>query len=226
MNQIYREKWDERYERYENYMNYPTERIIKFLNHFVRKRIGGDQFSDILLGIEGGGQALDFGCGVGQNTKLMQEFGLKSFGVDISGEAIETAQNLFPEIGDRFKIIEENNIPFDDHFFDISICEGVLDSMHFQLAQKIVEELDRVTSKLLFASLISGDDSEHYREFSEEIMVEQRHEVGTVQSYFNWQKVFELIAGTGFHVKWATLVTEESLLDRYKGGRYSVVFSK
>ena len=92
--------------------------------------------------------------------------------------------------------------------------------MYFQLAQKIVKELDRVTSKLLFASLISGDDSEHYREFSEEIIVEQQHEVSTVQSYFNCQKVLDLIAGTRFHVKWARLVTEESLLDRYKGGRY------
>ena len=46
--ETYVNKWEESYDRYENFILYPKEEYVKFLNRFVRKRIGIDKFVDIL----------------------------------------------------------------------------------------------------------------------------------------------------------------------------------
>ena len=49
--------------------------------------------------------------------------------------------------------------------------------------EKVIKELDRVTDKLTFISFISGDDSEHYREYSKEEIVQTEHEKNTIQCF-------------------------------------------
>jgi len=228
--ETYVDKWEESYSRYENFIFYPKEEYVKFLNRFVRKRIGIDKFFNI-LDFEGGGRALDYGCGLGRLTILMKEFGLDAYGVDISSNAISNANDLakhfgYPDMGDRFVTIDGKNLPFPDDYFQITISESVLDSMHYELAKIIIKEIDRVTNTLVFISLISGDDSEHYREYADEEVVRTEHEKDTIQSYFNVQKIRDLIADTSFKIKWCRLITEESTTDKYKYGRYYVLLKK
>ena len=45
---IRKEFWEASYGRFENFMFYPKEEVVKFLNRFVRKRIGLNKFLDIL----------------------------------------------------------------------------------------------------------------------------------------------------------------------------------
>jgi len=45
---LYKSEWDDSYDRYENHIFYPKEEVVKFLNHFVRKKIGNNTFRDIL----------------------------------------------------------------------------------------------------------------------------------------------------------------------------------
>ena len=228
--ETYADKWEESYSRYENFIFYPKEEYVKFFNRFVCKRIGIDKFVDI-LDLEGGGRALDYECGIGRLTILIKEFGLDAYGVDICGNAIANARALakhlgYPDMEDRFLIIDGNKLPFPDDYFQITISEGVLDSMHYELAKIIMKEIDRVTNTFAFISLISGDDSEHYREYAGEEVVRTEHEKDTIQNYFNIQKIRDLISSTGFKIKWCRLITEESVLDRYKGGRYYLVLEK
>ena len=114
----------------------------------------------------------------------------------------------------------------EDSYFDISICESVIDSMHYNVAVKVIKELERVTDKLTFISFISGDDWEHYPEYSGEEIVQMEHEKDTIQSWYNWKKINDLISNTSFKIKFARLVTQESFIDRYKYGRYNVVLGK
>ena len=86
--------------------------------------------------------------------------------------------------------------------------------------------MERVTNNLVFISLISSDDSNHYREFNGEEIVKTKHEEGTVQSWFNWTKINDLISNTTLKIKWARLITEESLIDKYMYGRYYLVLKK
>ena len=217
-------EWDASYVRHENHILYPKEEVVKFLNRFVRKKLGTEDFIDILSRQKL--TALDYGCGIGRITHLLHEFGIDGYGLDISEVAIEQAENLFPSIKDKFQKVEGNSIPFKDGFFNITLSESVLDSMEFELASQIVNEIDRVTTDYFFASFISGDDSSRFREYSGEEIVETQHERGTIQSYFNWSKIINLFDGTSFKIEWARLITEESLLDRYKYGRYFVVCKK
>jgi len=169
---------------------------------------------------------LDYGCGIGRMTMLMHEFNIDSYGVDISNNAIQKAKELFPVLEKNFSVIKGQVLPFEDSYFDISICESVIDSMHYEVAINVMKELERVTNRLVFISLISGDDSNHYREFNGEEIVKTKHEKGTVQSWFNWAKIKRLISSTSFKIKWAHLITEESLTNRYKYGRYYLVLGK
>jgi len=157
---------------------------------------------------------------------LLHEFNIDSYGIDISTSAIKKAKDLFPILYDKFTVVDGYSLPFEDSYFDISICESVIDSMYYDMAEKVIKELDRVTDKLTFISFISGDDSEHYREYSKEEIVQTEHEKNTIQCYYNWTKINDLISITNFKPIWAQLHIRESLLDRYKYGRYFIVLGK
>lgn len=227
---VLKEKWDESYSRKENFIFYPKEETVKFLNRFVRKRIGVNIFKDI-LDFNNKIRGLYLGCGTGAQTILMHEFGIDAYGIDISKVAIKQAKELaifkgYQELSNKFSVYDGIQIPFEDNFFDIVISEGVLDSMYFSVARNLLKEIDRVCKNLFFLSLISGDDSFHFREYCGEEIVESEHEKGTVQSYFNFSKIKELISNVNFEIIWAHLITDESIIDKYKYGRYYLVLRK
>ncbi len=162
---------------------------------------------------------------------LLEQFGLKAYGVDISEEAINKTKYFaeksgFHDLQNRFICIDRTSLPFEDKFFDITISLGVLDSMYFKLAKKVIIEIDRVTKGLFYFNVISGDDHLHYREFAGEEIVTTIHEEGTVQSYYNYMKILNLLENTSFEIIDLRLITEQSLISRYKYGRYHVVCKK
>ncbi|MHC9543639.1 MAG: class I SAM-dependent methyltransferase [Vulcanimicrobiota bacterium] len=230
MDILLKHKWDDSYHRGENSIFFPKEEVVKFLNRFVRKRVGIDKFYDI-IDFNEKITGLDYGCGIGSTTLLMEEFGIEAYGSDISSNAIEVAKQMAinngnPKLKERFSVTDGLIIPFDDIFFDIVICDSVLDSMHFKIAQKVIKELERVTKRLAYISLISGDDGIHFREFCDEEINQAQHEQGTCQSFYNWSKMQQLISQTNFKTIWCHLLSEESLLERYKCARYHLILSK
>jgi len=227
---IYQNKWEKSYNRKEHSIFYPNVETVKFINRFVRKKLSNETYNDVLdfsKTIKG----LDFGCGLGRQVILMKEFGIDAYGIDIVQKAIERAKSLaiylgYEDVKNKLILSDGHSIPFKDNFFDITISDGVLDSMHFVLAKKIMSEIDRVTKKYFYVSLISGDNHKHYKEFCGEEIVETIHENGTVQSYYNWSKINELVSGTNFKIKYARIIYEESLINTYKYGRYHIVMKK
>ncbi len=216
---VYESKWDESYSRNENNIFYPKEEVIKFINRFVRKKIDHNKYEKSkyfkhLSKIKG----LDYGCGIGSATALLDEFNLDCYGVDISQEAISKAKKLNPNLQNKFYLFNGLSLPFDDLFFDLTICESVIDSMHFEVAKTVIKEIDRVTKKLLFISFISGESTEK--------IVDGDFENGTVQSYYNWSKIDQLLNDTNFKVIWAQLHSIQSLLNSYKYGRFYLVCEK
>jgi len=223
-------EWDESYSRSENFAFYPKEESVKFLNRFVRKRVGIDKFKDI-LDLSKKVRGLDFGCGIGRMTILMREFGIDAYGVDISRNAIVVAKKLarhfrYTDMRGKFSVMDGKEIPFPDSFFDITISEGVLDSMDFGLARKLIKEIDRVTKKLLFLSLISGEDGRHPKQFCGQEIVNTKHENGTIQSYFNCEKIKRLIKGTKFTIETCHLIQDKSLIPVSLTSRYYIVLRK
>lgn len=224
-----KDRWEESYQRKENFIFYPKEETVKFLNRFIRKKIGSDKFIDI-IDFSKEVKGLDFGCGIGRSVILMREFGIDAYGVDISLEALRIAKQLslaleYKDMDSKFIGINGPNIPFKDNFFDITISEGVLDSMYFEIAIKSLKEICRVTKRLVFISLISAD-CRHNNNFSGEGVVQEKHEAGTVQSYYNWEKIQRLLSATDFKIDWCHLITEEDVISKDKNKRYYIVLSK
>ena len=52
------QNWDIRFENGENILFYPSEVSLKFLNRYIKKRIGFDKFESILAA-QGGGYKRD-----------------------------------------------------------------------------------------------------------------------------------------------------------------------
>lgn len=48
--------WDEAYERGGNILFYPHEEVIRFVNKYVRKRVGLSEFKDVAESLKFGGK--------------------------------------------------------------------------------------------------------------------------------------------------------------------------
>lgn len=165
---------------------------------------------------------------------MMRDFDIKSFGIDISSVAINEAKRLSMSLNmdmdENFLVFDGVKIPFDNDFFDFTISEGVLDSMPFELAKTLLTEIDRVTQKYFYLSLISSNSTSLFSnlqgDFNGEIEVQEKHENGTIQSFFDKEKIYELIKHTKFSIIFLELIEHTNLLSGIKHGRYHIVLEK
>ncbi len=232
---IKKEKWEESYKRNENFIYFPKEESVKFLNRFIKKKISLMEYVDLLESKQKL-KALDFGCGIGRMTVLLHEFDIEGYGIDISQTAINEAKKFARhfnfDLKNNFQAYNGENIPFEDNYFDFTISEAVLDSLPFELAKKLIKEIERVTKRYFFLSLISSESAASFStlkesgKFNGEIEVDEAHEQGTIQSFFDKEKIAEFIKDTQFKIKWCELHTTQECNDTYAHSRYYIVLEK
>lgn len=219
-------EWEESYSRKENFAFCPGEEYVKFINRFIRKRIGiENEFIDILK-CNHKLKGLDFGCGIGRNAVFLTEFNIQSFGIDLSETAIDVAKSVAKKFNCEnkvhFQTYDGTHIPFEDNFFDFTTSCGVLDSMPIEMAKKMLNELHRVTKKYCYISLIS---SLGYS--VSEIVVKEAHEKGTIQSFYDLEKIKEFIGDTKFKIVWGELISQHNILNpKIEYGRYHIILEK
>lgn len=224
-------EWDASYRKRDNFVFYPHEEVIRFISKFIRKRIGLSEFRDVSKE-SGQGRILDLGCGIGRHVMYCYEMGLDVYGIDLSDEAIQVAWEWaeYKELTEPKKKIRQGDIrclPWSDGFFRYAVSHGVLDSMPFEIARTSCVELARVMTVggLFYCDLISGDNSQHSREFSGEEIVTSFHEQGTVQHYFNMAKILLLIDEV-FEVEECNLIRRENVLHGGYTSRYHLVLKR
>ena len=188
-------EWNEAYDKRQNYLFYPHEEVIRFVSKHFRRRVGRTEYVD-LRPFQPAPLSLNLGCGIGRHVIYLGSVGFDSYGIDISSHAVQTARNWaaeegFAEPGQHILEGSADELPWDDGFFNCVVSHGVLDSMRFEVARHAIAELDRVLEKagLAYVDLISGDESNHFREYDGEEVLKRDHEMGTVQSYFNAAKI-------------------------------------
>lgn len=226
-----KQEWEMSYLNRDNFVFYPHEEVIRFVSRFIRKRTGLKEFENIASG-PSGRKILDLGCGIGRHVVYCHEMGLDAYGIDLSSEAVKVAREWVLEKGDKgaeHKIVEGDirQMPWPSGHFDYVISHGVLDSMHFSIAQGACREVARILRPhgLFYCDLVSGDDSNHAREFAGEEIVSTAHEQGTVQSYFNYSKINQLIE-SNFKITEAKLIRQENLLTGIFTSRYHLVLER
>ena len=224
--------WNDSYDKKDNYLFYPHEEVIRFVSKYIRKRVGLSDYSDVGGKIASNIKIIDLGCGIGRHVIYFHEMGLQSFGVDLSDSAIEFAlkwaRNIsFMNENEYIRQADIRKLPWDDGFFSFAISHGVLDSMSFDIARLSCIELARVMSEggLFYCDLISGDDSFHAREFSGEEVIQSCHEHGTIQLYFNLEKINTLFKDI-FEIVECNLIRRENIFNGSFGSRYHLVLKK
>lgn len=227
----FKTEWEDSYGKLDNYLFYPHEEVIRFVSKYIRKRIGLNQFSDILP-VSSSRRVLDLGCGIGRHVIYCHDMGLEAYGVDLSEMAIATSikwacSRGSNELIPRLVQSDARNLPFDTGFFSYSVSHGTLDSMPFSIARAVVTELARVIEPhgLFYCDLISGDDSYHACEFSGEEIVSTAHEKGTTQLYFNLSLIQTLFDGF-FDIIELSLIRREDVFKKSYHSRWHLVLKK
>lgn len=119
---------------------WPVEVMVKVL------------FGDYLIGerpsFKSDTKVLDIGCGFGNNLLPFLAKGCKCYGIEITDEIVNLAQNILHEKGFKEVIIKKGNnqsIPFRDNEFDLIISNNVL---HYEKDEenylKALKEYSRV----------------------------------------------------------------------------------
>ena len=225
------DQWDESYKRRENFLFYPNESVIRFTSKYIQKRSEIDPklapFNDLSEK-----KIIDLGCGIGRHTVYFLELGLEAYGVDLSKEAINYSiswarqKNL--NINDKtFTISTLTELNFEDNYFDFAVSSAVLDSMDSRLAKLSIEEINRVLKPgaFFYCDLIAGRIQTLEVESSGEEIVKTDHEYGTIQSYFDLNKIHYLIEPY-FEILDINLVTNHDIKKDERNGRYYTVFRK
>ena len=229
-----KKKWEESYLKRDNFVFYPHEEVIRFVSKYIRKRIGLSEYKEMCVSgvsseLNKCVKILDLGCGIGRHVIYCHEMGLEAHGIDISENAIAVALKWAAQKGIREpeKKIRKGDIShlaYPDGFFDFAVCHGVLDSISFLAARSACRELVRVLRQgaLFYCDLVSGDDSNHAREFEGEEIVATDHEKGTIQSYFNFKKISQLIEEY-FDIVECKLIRNEDILTGSFNSRYHLI---
>lgn len=224
-------EWEISYQNRDNFVFYPHEEVIRFVSKYIRKRTGLNEFKDVVP-CNPPPKILDLGCGIGRHALYCHDMGLDAYGIDLSETAVEVARSWGAQSGieaPEKKILpgDIRHLPWEDGFFAFAISHGVLDSIHFEIARAASVELARVLRRggVFYCDLISGDDFAHAREFCGEDVVTSSHEHGTIQSYYNFAKVNELIAGL-FEIEEVLLIRRENIVQGGFSSRLHVVLKR
>lgn len=162
---------------------------------------------------------------------LLEEFGIESYGIDISSNAVNQAKDLARNLGSnaRFSVYDGEHIPFEDLFFDITLSEGVIDSLPFELAKDLVVEIERVTKKYFYLSLIGNESVSLFEDTaisSHEVEVRDSHECGTIQSFYDMEKIKQLFKRTKWNLKWGEKHEYKNVINNTIHSRYYLVMEK
>ncbi|MCL0098231.1 class I SAM-dependent methyltransferase, partial [Dehalococcoidia bacterium] len=143
-----------------------------------------------------GEKVLDVACGSGILTFKIAEKGCHAYGIDISSDAINSAQYLAEreKISCEFKVSDAESLSFPDGYFDKVVCSSSLE--HFQDDLNALKEMNRVlkTNGILVLTV----DSFTYPISSE--LKEKHAEKGFVMNYYDKTKLKGKLERAGFEL--------------------------
>jgi len=124
-------------------MPFPAEHVIRiFKGSYPRLDLDKSSFKNKKI--------CDLGCGDGQNIVLLHQVGFDTYGTEISNEIVNKAKTnlekleIFPDV----RVGTNDNIPFEDSFFDYLLSWNALNYMGKNLDfQTHVKEVARILKK-------------------------------------------------------------------------------
>lgn len=138
------------------------------------------------LKAESGKRLLDVGCGTGNLFKAANKRGLKTYGVDLSDEAVRIAQQNYPS--SKITVGSGTWLNLPDGFFDYVTCLGALE--HFLDMEKSITEMVRVGRDDAIFCIVVPNVNYFYDKFTGEKGTEQQEINERLLSLSEWKKKF------------------------------------
>ncbi|MBC7253190.1 MAG: class I SAM-dependent methyltransferase [Actinobacteria bacterium] len=95
-------------------------------------------------------RVLDMGCAKGFQVLALRRAGMEAWGIDISDYAVSEAP---AEVEPYLKVEEYRKVHFPDQYFDLVLAMEVLEHIPPTDIRKVVEELHRLTSRWIWATI-------------------------------------------------------------------------
>ena len=153
-----------------------------------------------------GKKALDYCCGDGFIAMNLAQMGAHAYGIDISPFSIEQAKKEAQKRGlsekANFSVMDAEKMGFEDNFFDIVVCHGVL---HHLDVKKVFPEIARIfkpDGKVIAAEPLAYNPVfQLYRKMTPHLRTEwESHHILTKGDIFESLKSFNDIEMHFFHL--------------------------
>jgi SAM-dependent methyltransferase len=172
----------------------PTEQEIKvwYNRRYAARGVDSMRTADAYpvflddLGVEPGRKLLDVACGTGYLLRAAVGRGLKTWGTDISEEAVRLAQQVSPE--SSVVVGRGEDLKFSDATFDYVTCIGSLE--HFLDMEKGLAEMRRVTKPDALLCILVPNSNFLYWKLAGRHGTEQQDINENLLSFRQWREFF------------------------------------
>ena len=220
--------WDKAFENGENFVFYPYNSLVQFLNRYISKQTSFGKFQVIYQSKSPCNstplRALDFGCGTGRQTLLLSEFGIESYGIDISGSAIALAKDLSEQLNLKanFQNSSSEILPFSDEFFDFTIsCGAVLNCMPQSLAQHFLNQIARVTKKYCFLMLLGKTATPPHYNLNQDSL-----QFSPISYFSTLENIYDLVSQTPFKIIFLQESKETNHINNHCATYWNLILEK
>lgn len=153
-----------------------------------------------------GKRVLDYCCGEGILARKLASFGAEAFGIDISPFSIEKAKVKAQQEGvasnTNFAVMDAEKMSFEDNFFDIVVCHGVLHHLDVKKAFPEIARVLKPDGQVICAEPLAYNPVfQLYRKMTPHLRTEwEAHHILTKADIFESLKSFDGIDMRFFHL--------------------------
>lgn len=165
--------------------------------------------AEVLSRLERGSPVLDAGSGLGKWVFYFSQKGYRSFGVDLSNEAVEFSRDFSQRSGLPATIVKGDlrEIPFGSDSFSAVFSFGAIE--HFEGTEKAVDEFYRITKKGGYCFMTTPNLFSFHGLIGNRVSkLTKNYKFGYVgmEKYFTPRQLGEMMAEAGFTVEKTGLV--------------------
>ena len=153
-----------------------------------------------------GKKALDYCCGEGFMAMNLAQMGAFTYGIDISPFSIEQAKKEAGKLGlsekTNFSVMDAEKMDFEDNFFDVVVCHGVLHHLDVKKAFPEIARVLKPGGKVIAAEPLAYNPVfQLYRKMTPHLRTEwEAHHILTKGNIFESLKSFGAIEMHFFHL--------------------------
>ena len=203
-------------EKYWN--NTYTEDLKKYKADFLEDN-WMEKYKDIICKVNNK-NAIDIGCGLGQDTNWLMKNGFKVISCDISSVALNKLKDLYPD-AETMRLDVSDGLPFKDASFGLINANLSLHYFTMQTTNKIFEDIKRVlTPQGLFIGRMNSTKNDYVNSNSKEIEKNFYFDThnGKYSRLFDKEQFDELFSN------WKVLVLKETETVRLERKKYTWEF--